>query len=155
VSSTPFSLLGASSPIADVATPSHRITLPSYGAKTSSLPPLHLPATLHLVASPLELKPKHWICTTTVGHPLCITQLPPSTTIKMSSQPWSLSLSLNYVSLARAPHHQSSIHRHHSLSPSSHAHRPSTQRDPWWWTSRPSFTFRIIHRHVSSHKKIF
>jgi hypothetical protein len=30
-------------------------------------------------------------------------------------------------SLARAPHHRSSIHRHHSLSPLSHAHRPSTQ----------------------------
>jgi hypothetical protein len=42
----------------NIATSSRRVTLPSHGSKTSLLPPLHLLATLHLVA-PLESKPKH------------------------------------------------------------------------------------------------
>jgi hypothetical protein len=58
-------------------------------------------------------------------------------------------------SLARAPCHQSSTYRCHSLSPSSHVHRPSAQWHPWWWTSWPSFTSRITYWHVNSHKKYF
>jgi hypothetical protein len=46
-------------------------------------------------------------------------------------------------SLARTPRHRSSTHRRSSLSPLSYTHRPSAQRYPRWWTSRPSFTFRI------------
>jgi hypothetical protein len=44
-------------------------------------------------------------------------------------------------SLARAPRHQSSARRYHSISPPFHTHRPSVQWYIWWWTSRPSFTF--------------
>jgi hypothetical protein len=33
--------------------------------------------------------------------------------------------------LARAPHHRSSTHRHRSFSPSSHMHHPSAQRHSW------------------------
>jgi hypothetical protein len=43
-------------------------------------------------------------------------------------------------SLARAPHHRSSIHRHHSLSLLSHVHHSFTQRHPRWWTSWSYFT---------------
>jgi hypothetical protein len=57
--SPPYPLPGASSPPTDVATQLRRVMLIFHGAKTSSLPPLHLPATLHLVVSPLELKLKH------------------------------------------------------------------------------------------------
>jgi hypothetical protein len=68
-SSPLFHLPGAAFPLADVITPSHRVTLPFYGAKTTSLPPLHLSVTLQPVASPLEPKPKHLIRTTAAGHP--------------------------------------------------------------------------------------
>jgi hypothetical protein len=67
-----FPLLGAASPLTDLATALRHIALPfhgaktsslpplpSHGAKTSSLPPLHLPAMLHPVVSPLEPKLKH------------------------------------------------------------------------------------------------
>jgi hypothetical protein len=84
-SSPPFPLSGVTFPPVDVATPQRRVVLPSHGAKTSSLPPLHLSATLHLVASPLELKSKHWIRITAVGHPPRIAGLLPFTTIKKSS----------------------------------------------------------------------
>jgi hypothetical protein len=50
---------GAASPLADVATSPHRVSLPSHGAKTNSQLPLHFLVTLHSVASPLELKLKH------------------------------------------------------------------------------------------------
>jgi hypothetical protein len=39
--------------------------------------------------------------------------------------------------------------------PSFHAHRPSAQRHPRWWTSRPSFICRTTYQHVNSCKKIF
>jgi hypothetical protein len=58
-------------------------------------------------------------------------------------------------SLARAPYHQSSTHRRPSLSPLSHAHRPSAQQHPRWRTSQPSLASRTACRHVNSCKKIF
>jgi hypothetical protein len=58
------------------------VTLPSYGAKMSSLPPLHLLATVCPISFPLEPKLKHCICTTAVGHPPQTIRLPPSTAIK-------------------------------------------------------------------------
>jgi hypothetical protein len=135
-SSPSFSLLSVASPSADIATLSHRVTLPSHGANTSSLSILHLSTTLRSLASPLERKPKHWIDTITIGHPTRTARLWPSTAIKRSTQPWSLSPPLKCLhfasSLVRASHHQSSTRRRHSLSPSSHAHRPSTQRHPQW-----------------------
>jgi hypothetical protein len=48
-----------SHPPTDVAMLLRRVTLPSYGAKMSSLSPLYLPTTLHHIASPLELNPEH------------------------------------------------------------------------------------------------
>jgi hypothetical protein len=48
-----------SPPQCHIAGRRRHVTLPSHGAKTSSLPPLHLPETLRLIASPLELKPKY------------------------------------------------------------------------------------------------
>jgi hypothetical protein len=54
-----FPLPGVASPPIDVATPPRHITLPSHGAKMSSLSLLHLPVMLRLVAFPLEPKPKH------------------------------------------------------------------------------------------------
>jgi hypothetical protein len=47
------------SPHADVAMPPHRVTLPSHGAKTSSLPPLYLPTTLRPVTSLLGPPDSH------------------------------------------------------------------------------------------------
>jgi hypothetical protein len=58
-------------------------------------------------------------------------------------------------SLPRAPRHQSSTRRCHSLSPLYHAHYPSTQRQPQWWTRWPSFASWTTYRHVNSRKKIF
>jgi hypothetical protein len=58
-------------------------------------------------------------------------------------------------SLARVHCHQSSTRRRCSLSPSSHAHRSSTQRYPRWWISRLSFASWITYQHVHSCKKIF
>jgi hypothetical protein len=58
-SSPSFPIIGATSPPADVAMPLRRVMLPSHGAKTSSLPPLHFNAMPHPGASPLEQKPKH------------------------------------------------------------------------------------------------
>jgi hypothetical protein len=68
--------------------------------------------------------------TTVVNHPPCTVWLSSFTAIKRSSQfcP-TLTTTQLYLyftsSLARAPHYQSSIRRHHSLSLPSHAHHPS------------------------------
>jgi hypothetical protein len=78
--SPPFPLPGAASPLADVATPQCRVVLLSHG-DTSSLPPPNLSTMLPLVASPIKLKLKHWICNTVTGHPPRIARLPPSTGI--------------------------------------------------------------------------
>jgi hypothetical protein len=59
VSFLPFPLLGVTSPPADDAMPLCRVMLPSYEAKTSSLPLLHLLITFRPVVSPLEPKSKH------------------------------------------------------------------------------------------------
>jgi hypothetical protein len=58
-------------------------------------------------------------------------------------------------SLARTSRHWSSICRRYSLSPPSHAHRPSAQWHPWWQTSWLSFAFRTANRHINLYKKIF
>jgi hypothetical protein len=47
------------SPRSDITTPPRHVTLPSHGAKTSSLPLLYLSVILRPVASPFEPKPKH------------------------------------------------------------------------------------------------
>jgi hypothetical protein len=86
-SSPPIPFPSVASPLADVITPPHCVTLPSHWVKMSSLPSLHLPATLCSVASPLEPKLKHWIRTTATGYPPRTARLPPSTVIKRSSQP--------------------------------------------------------------------
>jgi hypothetical protein len=97
--SPPFPLPGAASPLAIVVTPPHHVTLPPHWAKMSLLPPLHLPATLCSIASPLEPKLMHWNRTTTTGYPPRTAKLSPSTAIKRSSQPWPLSPPLNCVSI--------------------------------------------------------
>jgi hypothetical protein len=96
-SSPPFLLPGVASPLADVITLPHRVTLPSHWTKMSSLSLFHLSVMVHPVAFPLEPKPKYWICTSTVGHPPRTARFPYSTAIKRSSQSWSLSLTLNRV----------------------------------------------------------
>jgi hypothetical protein len=106
-SSPPFPLYGADSPPADVVTPLRRVTLHSHRAKTNSLHPLHLLATLCPVASTLESKPKHWFYTTATSHSPQTAQLTPSTAIKNSSHPWSLSPPLNHVSILHSPYSQS------------------------------------------------
>jgi hypothetical protein len=67
--SSPFSLLGATSPLADVVTPPCRVTLSFNGDKTSSLSLLHLSTMIYLITSLLKPKPKHEICTTATNHP--------------------------------------------------------------------------------------
>jgi hypothetical protein len=86
------------------------VVLPFHRVKMSLLSSLHLSAMLRPVASSLEPKLKHWICTTsashpprTVSHPPRTVRLPPSTTIKISSQSWSLSPPLNRISILPPP----------------------------------------------------
>jgi hypothetical protein len=67
VSSSPFALLYAVSPLSDIATLPRCVMLPSHGAKMSSLAPLFLSAKLRPVASSFKSKPKHWIHTTTLA----------------------------------------------------------------------------------------
>jgi hypothetical protein len=85
--------------------------------------------------STLEPKPKDWICIIAAGHPLWTTRLPPSTTIKghlnLDHSPHHSQLRLYFAfSLARAPHHRSFTRRRHSLSLTSHVHRPAVQQHP-------------------------
>jgi hypothetical protein len=75
-------LTGATSPPTDDAASLHRVMLPSYGAKTRSLPPLHLLLTLHPVAISFEAKLKYLIRTTDTGNPPQVVGLTPSITIK-------------------------------------------------------------------------
>jgi hypothetical protein len=60
-----------------------------------------------------------------------------------------------FFSLARAQCHWNSTRHRCSLSPPFHAHLPSIQWHPWWWTSRPSFSTQIAYQHANSCKKIF
>jgi hypothetical protein len=99
VSSPPFPLLSAASPLADIITPSYRVTLPFHWAKKCSRSLLHLPVTLCPITSPIEPKLKHWIRTTTIGYLLRTAWLPPSTAIKRLCQSWSLSALLNRISI--------------------------------------------------------
>jgi hypothetical protein len=103
VSSPPFPIPGAASHLADVTTLPRRVTLPFYGIKISLLLLLHLLSTLRPVTSPFELKSKHWIRTPATSYPPWTAWLPPSTAIKRSPQPWSLSPPLNCVSILSPP----------------------------------------------------
>jgi hypothetical protein len=124
-SSSPFPLPGVIFAMVNVVTPSHCIMLPSYWAKTMSLPPLHLPITLCLIASSLESKLKHWIRTTAAGYPSRTAQLSPSTIIKkhyfnVGHSP-TTQLRLHFTShLTRAPRHWNSttviVPFHHYLT---------------------------------------
>jgi hypothetical protein len=158
-SSPPFFLPGAAFPLTDVATPMCHITLPSHEVKTNSLSPLHLPVTLRSVASPLELKLKHWIY---------ITSRPPSLehstpTIHCYKKVISILVTLPITqprlyfasSLTRASQHRSSTRCRRSISPPSHVHHFSIQWHSRWWTNWSSFTSRIIYQYVNSHKKYF
>jgi hypothetical protein len=89
----PFASVQLTSPLADIATPPRHVMLPFHRVKISSLPSVHLLAKLRPVASPLKPKMKHWICTTTAGHPPRTAQLPPSTAIK------------GHLKLGHSPHH--------------------------------------------------
>jgi hypothetical protein len=141
--------------------PLYRVTLSFHWTKTSSLSLFYLSVMLHLVASPFEPKSKHWIYTITAGHSPQTVWLPPSTAIKLSSQPWSLSRPTTqpYIyfafTLAIVSRHRSSTCRCHFLSSLSDAYRPSTQWLSHWRTSQPSFASRITYRYVNLCKKIF
>jgi hypothetical protein len=126
VLSLPFPLSGVVSPLADIATPLHCVTLFSHEAKMSSLSLFQLLTTLRRVASHLESKSKHWIHTTVAGHPPWTDRLPLSTNIKMSSQPWPPSPPLNRVSIL------------HSLYVEHHVIRA------------PPVTVILFHRHPTS-----
>jgi hypothetical protein len=135
------------SPLVDVAMSSRCVVLPFHGAKLSSLHLLHLLTRHHLIAPPpLEPKPKHWICTTTVDHP-SLDSLTPTLrcykkVILTLATLLTTQLHLQFASsLTRAPCHRSSNGRRHSLSPPTHAHRPSKQQHLRWRTRRPSFTY--------------
>jgi hypothetical protein len=99
----PFSLPGVVSPPTNIVTPPCCVTLHSHWVKTSSLPLFYLLTTLCPVASPLEPKLKHLICTTAAGYFPRTTRLPSSTAIKRSSQPWPLSSPLNRISILSPP----------------------------------------------------
>jgi hypothetical protein len=130
-SSPLFPLLSAASPLADVVMSLCRVTLPSHSAKTSLLPPVHLPAMFHPVASPLEPKLKYWICTTVTGYPPRTAQLSPvlqKDHLKLDNSLYHSTMSLFCLlrsSLVRAPCHRSFTRRRCSFSPLSHAYRPS------------------------------
>jgi hypothetical protein len=143
-SSPPFLLSGVASPPIDIATPLCRVALRSHGAKTSSLLPLHLPATLRPVASSRV---------ETEALNLHHRRRPPSSdrstpTLHSYKNVISTLVTLPTTqarlhfasSLARASHHWSSTRHRHSLLLSSHAHRLSAQRHPRWRTSRIFFT---------------
>jgi hypothetical protein len=157
----PLPLSGDASPLTDVTmSPSH-VTLPSHGVKMSSLPLIHLRATLCPISSPLKPKPKHWICTAAASHSPRTAQLPPSITINknvlstLATLPTTQSHLRFACSLARAWRHRSSTRHHHSFSPSSHAHHHFAQWHQWWQNSQPSFTFWTTYLLVNSRKKIF
>jgi hypothetical protein len=126
----------------------------------SSLPSLHLSATLRSITSPLEPKPRHCIHTTAACHPPRTVKTPTlycykkiiSTLVTLhTTQPH-----LQFASsLGRASLHRSSTRCRCSLSLSSHVHRPSAQWHSRWWTSWLSFSSRTVYRHVNSHKNIF
>jgi hypothetical protein len=83
------------------------------------------------IPSPPLLSLNWSICTTAANHPSPDSPTPTIHCYKGLSQPWSLFSLLNCVfifasSLARAQRHRSSIRHRRSLSPLSHAHRPST-----------------------------
>jgi hypothetical protein len=133
---SPFFLLGAVSPPANVVTLSHRVMLSSHGVKTSSLTLLHLLTLLQPVTFPLEVKLKHWICTTATSHPFLdsltlIIHCYKKVILTFVTLPTTQSHLYFASSLARALRHRSFTHRHCSFSPPSHVHRPSTQRHPW------------------------
>jgi hypothetical protein len=113
--------------------PPRRVTLPSHGAKMSSLPLLHLSVTFHPVTSPLEPKLKHHYYKKVTA----ITGRPPSpdrrtTTLHYYKKVISILATLSTTqsrlyfasSQTRAPQHQSSTRHCRSLSPSSHTHHP-------------------------------
>jgi hypothetical protein len=128
-----LSLPAATSPLADVTTSPHYITLSSHRAKTSLLHPLHLPTMLHLIVSPsraetepLKLHYHHWPPSSDNPTPtihcykkiILILVTLPTTQVRLHFA----------SSLARAPRHWSFTRRHRSLSLPSHVHRPSAQR---------------------------
>jgi hypothetical protein len=154
----PFLLPGAGSPLIDVVTPPRHVTLPSYGVKTSSLPPLHVLEMFRPVTSPLEPKLKHWIRTTAAGDSPQIAELPPSTTIKMLPQPCPLShhSTASPFYLPRQSTTPSDLHSSLVFSFTAiQRHRPSAQRHTWWWISQLYFASWTTYRHVNSCKKIF
>jgi hypothetical protein len=126
-------------------------------SKTSSLPPLHLMTTLHPIASPLELKLKHWIRNTAVGYLLGPPDFHPPLLYKY------------HLNLGHSPHHSTAslfyLLPRQSTTPS-YLHQPSSfsfivvSRPSSLCTiaptvMKPSFTFQTACRHANSHKKIF
>jgi hypothetical protein len=159
VSSSPISLSSAASPLVDIITPSRHVTLLSHGAKMNSLHSLYLLTTLRPVASPtrseievLNLHHHRWPPSLNSPTPThhCYKKIISILINFPTTQPRLYFAS----SLTKAPRHQSSTHHKRSLSPSFYVHRPSTQWNIRWWTSRPFFTYRIGYHHVNSRKNI-
>jgi hypothetical protein len=107
--------------------------------------------------SPLEPKLKHWIHTTTTGHPLWTVRLPNFIAVKCHLN-FDHSLYNSTTSPFCLPN-QSTVLSELHLPPSFSftaipRHRPSVQRYSRCRTSRPSFASRTTYRHVNSHKRI-
>jgi hypothetical protein len=138
-SSPLFFLPGAASTPSDVATPLHRVTLPFHVVKMSSLLPLHLLSTLHLVVSPLKLKLKYWIYTTATA------RLSFSIAIKKSHLNLGHSLHHSTTSLFYLLTSQSatSSELHSLLLLFTIIPHISSIRTTKRWTTRPYFTYWI------------
>jgi hypothetical protein len=135
--SPPFQFPGAASPPVDIITPLRRVTLHSHGAKTCSLSLLHLLATLHPVTSPLAsqtkieaLNPHHRYRPPSADSLTPIIHCYKKIILTLATLPTTQPCLHFASSLARASHHWSFTHPHRSLSPPSHAHRPSAQWHP-------------------------
>jgi hypothetical protein len=129
-SSSPFLIPGAASPPADVITPPRRITHPSHGVKTRSLPPLHILIMLrrHLSSrAKIEALNLHYRRRSpSLYRPSltfhCYKNIISTLATLIITQPH-----LHFASsLAIAPRHRSFTHHCHSLSPPSHAYHPFT-----------------------------
>jgi hypothetical protein len=129
--SPPFPLPGVASHSANIVTPLHHVTLPFQGAKTSSLPLLHLPAMLPPVTTPLEPLNSHHRCRPPSPDSLTLIIHWYKKVISTLTIPLTTQLYLYFASsLVRAPCHRSSIPCCYSFSQPSHAYYLSAQRHP-------------------------
>jgi hypothetical protein len=157
VSSPPFPLNIVASPLTDAITSCHTSFPLSRDklATSASCSGNASPVAPHSWAKTETLNTHHRRRSSSPDRPTPILHCYKKVILTLTILPTSL-LHLHFDSFwARAAHHQSSTCRCRSLSPLFHAHRPSVQWHPRWWTSRPSFASWTAYRYVNSRKKIF